>query len=116
MTERLPLFVFGTLRSGQCNHHYLSGRYDKRLQARLYGYARVALVKHLMIDVCEDACTIGELFFLAEDIYEQAMAEIDELEMLPPGQLIGEWYERKVVTVSTSEGEFEAWAYVKPRG
>jgi gamma-glutamylcyclotransferase (GGCT)/AIG2-like uncharacterized protein YtfP len=116
MTVRLPLFVFGTLRSGQCNHHYLSGRYTQRLQARLYGYARVALFKYPMIDVREDGCVTGELFFLTEDIYEQVMVEIDELEMLPPGEMIGEWYERKVVTVSTSEGEFQAWAYVKPRG
>lgn len=111
-TARYPMFVFGTLRSGQCNHHLLQGRYDKRLQARLYGYARV---EPLMIDVREDGCVTGELFFLSEAAYEQAMVDIDDLESLPPGKFIGEWYERKVVTVSTSEGEFEAWAYVKPR-
>jgi gamma-glutamylcyclotransferase (GGCT)/AIG2-like uncharacterized protein YtfP len=106
------MFVFGTLRSGQCNHHFIHGRYDKRLQARLYGYSRVG---PLMIDVREDACVIGELFFFCDAVYDQAMVEIDELESLPPGERIGEWYERKIVTVSTLEGEFEAWAYVKPR-
>ena len=34
MPDRLPLFVFGTLRSGQVNHHLLRGRYCRRLQAR----------------------------------------------------------------------------------
>jgi len=113
MTQQLPLFVFGTLRSGQCNHHLIHGRYDKRLQAHLYGFARVG---PLMIDVREDDCVIGELFFLSEAAWDRAMTEIDELESLPPGELVGQWYERKIVTVSTSEGEFDAWAYVKPRG
>ena len=113
MTQKLPMFVFGTLRSGQCNHQLIQGRYDKRLQARLYGYAMVA---PLMIDVREDACVTGELFFLSDAVYEQAMIEIDELEMLPTGELVGEWYERTIVSVSTLEGEFEAWAYVKPGG
>ena len=57
----------------------------------------------------------GELFFLPDASYDQILAACDKLESLPPGELIGEWYERKVVTVSTEEGEFKAWVYVKPR-
>ena len=113
MTERSPLFVFGTLRSGQCHHNLIYGRYDKRLQARLYGYGRVG---KLMIEERENDAALGELFFLTEATYDQVMAACDELESIPPGELIGEWYERKRVTVSTEEGEFEAWAYVKPQG
>ncbi|MDC0274416.1 hypothetical protein OAK91_06760 [Planctomycetaceae bacterium] len=42
------------------------------------------------------------------------MTDIDELELLPPGTLIGEWYERTTVSVSMADREFTAWAYVKP--
>jgi gamma-glutamylcyclotransferase (GGCT)/AIG2-like uncharacterized protein YtfP len=111
VSESFPLFVFGTLRSGQCNHDLLRGRYEKRLPARLFGFDRVG---PLMIARNEAGCVLGELFFLPADLYTQIMADCDELEMLPPGETRGEWYERIIVTVSTSEGKFEAWAYVRP--
>jgi gamma-glutamylcyclotransferase (GGCT)/AIG2-like uncharacterized protein YtfP len=111
VSASLPLFVFGTLRSGQCNHDLLRGRYDKRLQARLFGYERVG---PLMIARRESGFVLGELFFLPSDLSEEIIADCDELEMLPPGETRGEWYERIVVTVSTPEGEFEAWAYARP--
>lgn len=111
MTERYPLFVFGTLRSGQCNHDRIHGQYDRRLQARLYDYGRVGAQ---MIDERKDDCVLGELFFFPDANYDQVLAACDELESIPPGQLTGERYQRKVVTVSTEEGEFQAWAYVTP--
>lgn len=108
--ERLPLFTFGTLRSGQCNHHLLRGRYEKRLQARLYGYS---LVGPLMMAPEPGNCVLGELFIVSETQYDAVLADCDELEMLPPGELVGKWYARKQVTVSTQEGEQVAWAYVR---
>jgi gamma-glutamylcyclotransferase (GGCT)/AIG2-like uncharacterized protein YtfP len=107
----LPLFVFGTLRRGECNHRYLDGFYDRMLPAVLPGYTRVA---RLMIDVCDGAEVIGELYFLTAARYEKTLAGCDQLEEIPPGTLIGHEYERRFVRVSTSEGDYNAWAYVQP--
>jgi gamma-glutamylcyclotransferase (GGCT)/AIG2-like uncharacterized protein YtfP len=116
MTQQLPMFVFGTLRYGESNHFLLEERYDKRLTAQLSGYSRVQSdLGFPMIDRKEDEQVSGELYFLTDERYDQTMTELDELEMLPPGELIGEWYQRITVTVSTPEGDFTAWAYVKPQ-
>ena len=109
------MFVFGTLRYGESNHHFLENRYDKRLPAELVGYVRVeSELGYPMIDLSSEESVTGELFFLSEACYDQTMTDIDELELLPPGEHVGEWYERQTVTVSTLEGEFTAWVYVKP--
>jgi gamma-glutamylcyclotransferase (GGCT)/AIG2-like uncharacterized protein YtfP len=107
----LPLFVFGTLRRGHCNHHYLHGFYDRVIPAWLLGYQRL---HELMIAQHLGGTVDGELFFLTEDIYETTMAGCDELEEIPAGLLIGHEYQRKRVTVETAEGLIEAWAYVQP--
>ena len=110
-SDRLPLFVFGTLRLGHENHHYLDGHYEQMLAANLHGYAR----RHpLMIARQADGVVDGELYFLADDEYDATLAGCDELEELPPGELVGRDYERKRVTVTTVSGPFEAWAYVQP--
>ena len=112
-TEHLPLFVFGTLRLGHENHHYLDGHYEEMLAASLHGYARL---HPLMIARQADGVVDGELYFLADDEYEATLAGCDELEEIPVGQLVGRDYERKQVTVTTVSGPFEAWAYVQPEG
>ena len=108
---RLPLFVFGTLRLGHENHHYIESHYEEMLTASLHGYARL---HPLMIARQADGVVDGELYFLADDEYEATLAGCDELEEIPPGQLVGREYQRKRVTVSTMSGPFEAWAYVQP--
>jgi gamma-glutamylcyclotransferase (GGCT)/AIG2-like uncharacterized protein YtfP len=111
MSPFLPLFVFGTLRHDQGNHHYLHQHYDRWIPATLTGYTRVA---ELMIDRSPAGEVRGELYFLIRDQYDQTLAGCDELEELPPGQLIGHEYERRAVIVQTDEGTYTAWAYVKP--
>ncbi len=107
----LPLFVFGTLRYGHCNHHYLAGSYDRRLPATLRDYARVA---ELMIDRQPGAAVSGELFELTDSCYATTLAGCDDLEGIPRGQLRGDEYERRQVTVETPDGPRVAWAYVQP--
>ncbi len=109
----LPLFVFGTLRRGEPNHHYLHGFYDRMQPAVLPGYARVA---PLMIAPRADAEVIGEVYFLTEARYDKTLAGCDELEEIPPGTLIGHEYERRQVQIVTPDGPLEAWAYVRPTG
>ena len=111
VSVRLPLFVFGTLRLGHENHHYLDGHYAEMLFASLHGYARL---HPLMMARQADGVVDGELYFLADEEYETTLAGCDELEEIPPGQLVGREYERKRVTVTTVSGPFAAWAYVQP--
>ena len=107
----LPLFVFGTLRRGECNHHYLAGAYDQVRAARLLGFARV---EPLMIARQPDSAVDGELFFLTDATYSATLRECDRLEELTPGSLIGHEYRRIAVRVQTESGEFIAWAYSRP--
>lgn len=110
MSAPLPLFAFGTLRSGQCNHDLLRGRYERRLQARLWGYQIVA---PLTIARDETGWVVGELFFFAPEVVDDVMAACDKLEGIPAGELRGSRYQRIEVTVDTQEGQFTAWAYVR---
>lgn len=108
---KLPLFVFGTLRRGHRNHHYLDGHYDVMVPAELRGYQRL---HELMIARHPGGVVDGELFSLRLDQYESTLAACDELEEIPPGMLVGHEYERKLVTVETMDGPIRAWAYVQP--
>ena len=110
-THELPLFVFGTLRQGHRNHHYLAGHFDRVIPANLPGYRRL---HELMIAPADNGNVDGELFFVKQPEYLATMAGCDELEEIPPGTLIGHEYQRKCVTVETSEGPIQAWAYVQP--
>jgi gamma-glutamylcyclotransferase (GGCT)/AIG2-like uncharacterized protein YtfP len=110
-SDCLPLFVFGTLRRGHENHHYLAGHFERMLPANLPGYARV---HPLMIAPNLSGLIDGELYILKLDKYEATLAGCDELEGIPPGKLAGHEYQRKRVTVETSEGPVIAWAYVQP--
>lgn len=109
--DQLPLFTFGTLRTGHVNHQYLAGRFLRSIPARLIGYNRIA---ELMIAPADGGVVDGELFFLDLSRYAQTLAGCDELEEIPPGALRGAEYQRKRVTVQTAEGPVEAWAYVRP--
>ena len=107
----LPLFVFGTLRRGECNHHYLAEAFDRVLAARLLGFARVT---PLMIARQAGSAVDGELFFLTPASEAATLCDCDNLEELPPGRLIGHEYRRIAVRVQTDSGEFIAWAYARP--
>ena len=107
----LPLFVFGTLRRSECNHHYLAGAHDRVLAARLLDFARV---EPLMIARQPGSAVDGELVFLMAATYSATLRECDSLEELTPGGLIGHEYRRIAVRVQTDSGEFIAWTYSRP--
>lgn len=108
---QLPLFVFGTLRRGECNHGYLAGAYDRVLSAKLLSFVRVA---PLMIARKADSAVDGELFFLTPATYEATLSGCDRLEELPTDSLVGHEYRRIAVRVQTDSGEVIAWAYACP--
>ncbi len=106
----LPLFVFGTLRRGHVNHHYLDGWYASVTPAWLHGFARL---HPLMIAPAVGGRVDGELYTLDPVRYDATLAGCDELEELVPGTLIGPEYERRQVDVVTEQGTVTAWAYVQ---
>lgn len=106
--EHLPLFVFGTLRRGQCNHHYLAGSYARVLPARLAGFGKI---DPLMIVRRPDDVVVGELYDVRSDAWGRTIAGCDALEGIPAGKSAGPSYRRIRVRVTTSEGEHDAWAY-----
>jgi gamma-glutamylcyclotransferase (GGCT)/AIG2-like uncharacterized protein YtfP len=107
-----PLFVFGTLRRGEANHHYLAGTFERWLPATLRDFRRfIAGHGFPAIVRCPLAQVEGELFFIRPELYDQTLRQCDRLEDLPPGQLVGPYYRRMLVRVQTAEGERDAWAY-----
>ena len=109
---RLPLFVFGTLRRDECNHHYyLAGAFDRMRPAKLLGFHRV---EPLMIVREQNSIVEGELYDLTLSTYARTLQGCDELEDLPFGKLIGNEYRRIPVRVQTEDENVIAWAYVRP--
>lgn len=115
--SQLPLFVYGTLRRGESNHHFLQGTYERCLPATLPDYAKgVAGHGYPLAMPRSGASVEGEVFFIRSEIYGATLARCDRLEDLPPGQLVGEFYQRATVTVETEFGPISAWAYTGPGG
>ncbi len=108
--RQLPLFVFGTLRCGECNHHYLASAYTRMVSATLPGFARV---EPLMIARQVNSVVDGELYFLTPETAARTLQGCDELEELPFGQLIGPEYRRIPVQTQSVDGDVIAWAYVR---
>jgi len=115
LAAQLPLFVFGTLRRGESNHHYLTGRYHRWLPATLVDFRR-STAAHGFPNVIPSPGdhVAGELFFIGENVFEETLRQCDILEDLPAGQLVGRYYQRAQVVVQTTEGNFTAWAYIDP--
>ena len=110
------LFVFGTLRQGECNHHYLADRFERWLPATLRDFKRIVTVCGFPgVIPAPGEQVLGELFFIRPEIFVETLRCCDILEGLPPGQLTGPDYHRAEVVVETSEGNVTAWAYVDPQ-
>jgi gamma-glutamylcyclotransferase (GGCT)/AIG2-like uncharacterized protein YtfP len=108
---QLPLFVFGTLRRDERNHHYLAGAFDGVQPAMLSGFCRV---ETLMIARQPDSAVQGELFDLTPATYARTLQGCDHLEEIPVGELVGHEYRRIPVRVQSANHEVIAWAYVRP--
>jgi gamma-glutamylcyclotransferase (GGCT)/AIG2-like uncharacterized protein YtfP len=115
--QELPLFVFGTLRRGESNYHFLAGRYDRCLAAMLHDFKRTMTAHGFPGVVPSPGENVtGELFFIRPAIFQETLRQCDILEDLPPGQLVGRYYRRTRVVVDSVEGSVTAWAYVDPQG
>lgn len=110
----LPLFVYGTLRRGEVNHTVcLGGRFTAVLPARLEDHERrVGSHGYFVVRPQAGAQVEGELFFLEPALERATLAACDHLEEIPPGQLEGAWYARRIVTVWADGTSYQAWIYL----
>jgi gamma-glutamylcyclotransferase (GGCT)/AIG2-like uncharacterized protein YtfP len=112
---QLPLFVFGTLRRGECNHHYLAESFERWLPATLHDFKRSLATHGFPGIVPSPGDTVaGEVFFILPALFAETLERCDILEDIPLGQLVGPYYRRAQVAVETAEGKLTAWAYVDP--
>lgn len=110
--QKLPIFVYGTLRNGFINYEtYLRGYIEKE---------EPATIKGLLVDigVCVpallpgDKTVKGELMYVKDEHFENVLENIDRLEGYDPITKQG-FYVRKLRTVLTQLGvETFAWVYM----
>ncbi|MGK5731034.1 gamma-glutamylcyclotransferase family protein [Streptomyces sp. URMC 124] len=111
--ERLPVFVYGTLRPGQVNHGpYLLGRTVAEEPARLRG-AVLYEGPGYPYAVAEPGGEVrGELVFVGPGAYAAVLASLDGLEGCGPDGR-GEMYVRVVRQVLPEHGgAVRAWVYL----
>ncbi len=111
--ERLPVFVYGTLRPGEKNYpRYLGGRTSRErrgsVEGRLYFVAEGGYPYLLP----EPGRVVGELVELQPEGYAATLAALDRLEEYDPRDEAGSVYLRRKTWVTFADGAVErAWVY-----
>src|SRR4051812_45356584 len=84
---QLPLFVYGTLRSGQKNAWLLRGKVATETPATIGRVTLYALPDYpMLIDGQSGGPVLGELITVDPVRYRLIMAELDEFEGCGPGE------------------------------
>jgi gamma-glutamylcyclotransferase (GGCT)/AIG2-like uncharacterized protein YtfP len=80
--EELPVFVYGTLRTGQDNYvRFLGGKTAREIPATLPEHQMyVAGDYPFVTDAMDDSTVVGDLMFLAPERYQAVLADLDGLE------------------------------------
>lgn len=111
--ERLPVFVYGTLRPGEKNYaHFLAARTVKTLSATAEG--RLYYVADGGYPYVEPGPgrVVGELVYLDPCHYDQTLQEIDDLEEYNPDDEAHSVYLRRRTRVTLIDGSrTSAWIY-----
>lgn len=111
--ERLPVFVYGTLRPGEKNYaHYLAGRTVREAPATAAGRLYYVAEGGYPYLVPGDGRVAGELVFLDPALYDETLRGLDELEEYLPGDEAHSVYLRRPAIVSLAgDGRVRAWIY-----
>ncbi|GAA5531184.1 gamma-glutamylcyclotransferase family protein [Herpetosiphon gulosus] len=104
----LPLFVYGTLRTGEYNWKiYLAGKTRSETPAIVQQHQLYANRYPYMI--VGKGSVIGTLVEIEPALYETVMREIDELEQFRPNG--NSWYLRVARYVNVGDQQILAWMY-----
>ncbi|MFH9420746.1 gamma-glutamylcyclotransferase family protein [Streptomyces sp. NPDC017529] len=112
--ERLPFFVYGTLRPGRANHaRCLRGRTVAEESALVRGVLLYEGPGYpYAVAGPADAVVHGDLVQPGEDVHDEVRAALDRLEGYVPGAP-GNLYERVAWRAERADGEaVRAWLYV----
>jgi gamma-glutamylcyclotransferase (GGCT)/AIG2-like uncharacterized protein YtfP len=111
-TARLPVFVYGTLRSGQGNYrHLLAGRTERERPAILHGYKLLGAGVPFAVPG-EDRQVVGEVMDVQPELWPVVLGQLDRLEGYT-GRDADSLYVRAVRTVVLcGGGEVEAYVYL----
>jgi gamma-glutamylcyclotransferase (GGCT)/AIG2-like uncharacterized protein YtfP len=95
----MRIFVYGTLRSGGSNHHFLRGSVCAEQNVRLSGYIMYNFGKYPFVKPCADTnrTILGEIYEISADTLQR----LDKLEGTDVGL-----YER------IFDDNIDAWLYV----
>ncbi|GAA1903972.1 gamma-glutamylcyclotransferase [Streptomyces durmitorensis] len=116
--DRLPFFVYGTLRPGEPNHDaFLRGSVTTEEPARLAGAVLYEGPGYpYLVEEPEGGPVRGELITARPSAYERLLADLDVLEEYAPGDPRN-LYERVVREVALLDGATaRAWVYVAAPG
>jgi gamma-glutamylcyclotransferase (GGCT)/AIG2-like uncharacterized protein YtfP len=117
--EKLPVFVYGTLRLGERNwYRYLHGRTLKQIEATLPKHKLYVQVYPFVTDASDGSQVLGELVYLPEREYDEVLQDLDGLEKYDAATNTG-WYLRVVREVEYYESiadhehlcRVRAWVY-----
>lgn len=108
--QQLPLFVYGTLRSGEQNYALLRGKTTSEVLAYTYHMELYSLGAYPMM-VSGHGTVYGELMTLEPSFYQPVMRLIDRLEGHRDDN--SGLYQRQPITVLDACGNLvKAWAYL----
>jgi gamma-glutamylcyclotransferase (GGCT)/AIG2-like uncharacterized protein YtfP len=114
--DRLPLFVYGTLKRGESNYpSFLAGRTRNEQPATLAGAALFSEGAYPYLVVSSDLVAAsdsvsGTVMHIQPEHYPTVLQQIDRLEDYIPGDPASE-YERIQCQVQTPSGSVIAWTY-----
>lgn len=119
--ERLPVFVYGSLRVGEGNYRRLAeGNTEREVAAVLPGHRMYRNwiyddIYPCVVDGAADEAVLGDLLDLRADRYESVLATLDQLEMYDPATHSGPYLRVRRVAFAADDAErahpIEAWVY-----
>jgi len=121
VTERLPVFVYGSLRVGEGNYLRLArGNTVREVSAvlprhRMYRNWLYDDYYPCVTDGDEGERVVGDLLYLRPESYEEVLASLDALEMYDPATHSGPYLRVKRTAFAADDAErahpIAAWVY-----
>lgn len=104
------VFVYGTLRKGETNAHFLRGATCIESEAWVYGSLFDTNEGYPAMDLSNDQKVFGEVYEV-NDVMLQALDELEEYRRNPKEDL----YDRSIQTIYAKERTIEAYVYTAQR-